>query len=101
MTKEEFIPFKTIMKETKKNNPESYLQIIDEANKEVEKIKKRGGKRPGAGRKRFYSKERKRITRDISTEASNFLSLYARKNGISQNKALDIIITKFKNTERA
>lgn len=101
MTKDDFISFDKIMEETNINDPESCNEIVEEANKEVENIKNHGGKRTGAGRKRANSEQRKRVTRDISTEASDFLTAYANKNKISQNKALDIIITTFKNTEKA
>mgnify|MGYP000038252595 CR=1 FL=1 len=38
MSKDDFIPFNKIMEETKKNDPESHSQIVEEANKEVENM---------------------------------------------------------------
>jgi len=76
-----------ILEELKQTDPESYNEIISESNKEIEEIRKWGGKRANSGRKKT---DKEKIKKTFELEKSDVVSLkeYAKKHKLSQNKAL-------------
>lgn len=91
MSKENFIEFDQIMENLKNNNPKMYCEIKEEAKNEVEKIKKRGGKRLGSGRKAIY-KDRISINKRVSNESRSIIKEVASLKKISENDATDLLI---------
>lgn len=81
-----------ILEEIKKTDPDSYYEIIEDSNKEIERIRKRGGKRTGAGRKKVYS-ERKTITKIVSINSVSKIKEFSKNKNISENEALDKLIS--------
>ncbi len=82
-----------VMQELKNKDPESYYQIIEESNNEIEELRKWGGKRSNAGRKKEY-KDKVKETFDLEKTDVINLKEYAKKHKISKNKALHEAINK-------
>jgi hypothetical protein len=80
--------FKDLKKELKEKDPAFYDEIMTEASREIEEIRKTwGGKRFNAGRPVIYS-GRKKTTFEL--EEADIINLrdYAKKHKISQNRAI-------------
>lgn len=81
-----------ILEEIKQTDPNSYKEIIEDSSREIEKIRKRGGKRIGAGRPKVFPCERKTITKIVSINSVDKIREISRNNDISENEALDKLI---------
>jgi len=79
-----------LMEELKQTDPESYNQIIEESNKEIEELRKWGGKRINAGRKRLA--EKVAIHKRVNKNTVVLIKDYSKKHNISENEALDKLI---------
>jgi len=79
------------MEELKKEDPASYKEIIEESDKEIEEIRKWGGKRPNAGRKKIYPQS-VALHKRVSEKTVLKLKDYSKKHKISENEALDKLI---------
>lgn len=89
---EKRIKFKDYMKNLNESDPEYYQEVQDEYQKKVTAIEKRGGLRSGAGRKKVYKEERKKVTRMLSVKAIKLLEQEHNKTGKSQNEILNDLI---------
>lgn len=75
------------LEELKIKDPKLYKEIIEESDKEIEEIRKWGGKRPNSGRKKQY---KEKIKKTFELEKADIICLeeYAKKHKISKNKAI-------------
>lgn len=88
MTKKAYITTETLLEEIKLKDPEAYREIIEDSEREIERIKASwGGKRSNAGRKKQYSEKIKETFDLEKTDVIN-LKEYAKKHKISKNKAI-------------
>ena len=78
------------MEELKQSDPESYNQIVEESDKEREELRKWGGKRTNAGRKRLADKVA--IHKRVEKNTIVLIKDYSRNHNISENEALDKLI---------
>lgn len=65
-----------------------------EKESEAEFIKKHGGARQGAGRKKIYE-NRVKITREIPKETREILKNFAKNKGLTENEVLNKIILEY------
>jgi hypothetical protein len=91
MNKKQPKPLSKIMEELKESDPDSFNEIETEVARRGEEIKKHGGYRPGAGRKRIYP-NRVQITKNIPIETQKILKKFAKEHNISENEALNRLI---------
>ena len=94
--------FKTVdeyYKWLKTSEGKAHEKAIEKIKRETDNTikKKRGGYRPGAGRKKLAIKKAK-YTFELQPETKALLTDFAKANGISQNKVLDEIIKRSLNS---
>ncbi len=82
---------KEIMDELKQSDPDSYKEIIEDSDKEIEELRKWGGKRINAGRKKVYT-DRVAINKRVKKDTVLLIKDYSKSHNISENEALDQLI---------
>lgn len=92
MTKERFKDF------ISRENPELYNEVKEQVKQEYQEIKKHGGIRKGAGRKKQYLNKVKK-TFELEKEDITILEKYAQKHHLSKNKALSLAIHNLKQAQ--
>jgi len=88
MTQKSYYTLDEVLENVRLKNPEAYKEIIEESDREIERIKASwGGKRSNSGRKKQYN-EKVKETFDIEKADIVSLKEYAKTHKISKNKAL-------------
>ncbi len=85
--------FSKIMEELKERDPEFHNEIKTEVQAEIEELKKHGGYRPGAGRKKLF-KDPVKATFRMEKDTKKLLDDYAKEHNIKINEAVELAIKK-------
>lgn len=88
MISKKFTTTNTLLEEMRLKDPALYQEIIEDSNREIERIKSTwGGKRSNSGRKKQYNVK---VKETFNLEKTDIINLreYAKKCKISKNKAL-------------